>query len=122
MTLGEELANHYIGFIKIGQNAFPNVDVYAEKGSGLETLVGTELPDLTVGQVLDLANTTFYTRDGDHNQEDITNDAIQHWAYTTCYHFSLTDTVGGDHFDLPGDPNVLNRLVFNMNQPKSVCP
>jgi lecithin-cholesterol acyltransferase len=36
-----EIADHYIGFVEFADAAhFPNVDVYAEKGSGLETLVG----------------------------------------------------------------------------------
>ena len=41
MTLAEELGPYYIGFVRFQQPAFfPNVDVYAEKGLGLETLVG----------------------------------------------------------------------------------
>lgn len=54
-------------------------DVYAEKGSGLETLVGLGLTDLTVGQLL-TSTTEFFTRDGDINQEDITNDVVAVWA------------------------------------------
>jgi lysophospholipase-3 len=45
------IADHYIGFVEFADPAsFPNVDVYAEKGSGLETLVGLGLDDLSVGQ------------------------------------------------------------------------
>ena len=41
LTLAEELGPYYIGFVRFQQPAFfPNVDVYAEKGLGLETLVG----------------------------------------------------------------------------------
>jgi hypothetical protein len=36
------------------------VDVYAEKGSGLDTLVGIGLPDLTVGQLLDDSTKLFF--------------------------------------------------------------
>ena len=79
---------------------FPNVDVYAEKGSGLETLVGLGLTDLTVGQLV-TDTTEFITRDGDVNQEDLTNDAVGAWAGMDCWHFSLTDNPGVNHFELP---------------------
>jgi lecithin-cholesterol acyltransferase len=62
---------------------FPNVDVFAEKGSGLETVVGIGLHDLSPGQLLD-ASTPFFTRDGDINQEDITNDAVSAWSAMRC--------------------------------------
>ena len=72
---------------------FPNVDVYAEKGSGIETVVGIGLHDLSPGQLLD-ASTPFFTRDGDVNQEDLTNDAVSAWSAMHCRHFSLTDNPG----------------------------
>ena len=58
------------------------------------------------GQLLD-ASTPFFTRDGDINQEDITNDAVSAWSAMRCWHFSLTDNPGVDHFALPSDPNLL---------------
>ncbi len=117
----KRLANRYIGFVRFAHpNAFPNVDVYAEKGSGIETPVGMSLDDLSVGQVVDESN-TFFTRDGDINQEDITNDAVLAWAAMPCFHFSLTDNPGVDHFSLPGDPGVLNRLLANLAAPRSDC-
>ena len=74
------IADYYIGVVPFADPAhFPNVDVYAEKGSGLETLVGLGLADLTVGQLV-TGTTEFFTRDGDVNQEDITNDAVAVWA------------------------------------------
>ena len=74
------IADYYIGGVPFADPAhFPNVDVYAEKGSGLETLVGLGLADLTVGQLV-TDTTEFFTRDGDINQEDITNDAVAVWA------------------------------------------
>ena len=91
-----------------------------EKGSGIETLVGIGLSDLTRGQVLG-ADARFFTRDGDVNQEDITNGAIGAWAAMPCYHFSLTDNPGVDHFSLPGDTVVLARLIANANAPRSTC-
>ena len=97
------------------------MDVYAEKGSGIETLVGMLLDDLSVGQVVD-DSTEFFTRDGDINQEDITNDAVLVWAGMRCFHFSLTDNPGVDHFELPGDPGVLSRLLANLARPRSRCP
>jgi lysophospholipase-3 len=96
------------------------VDVYAEKGSGIETPVGVSLDDLSVGQVLDDSN-EFFTRDGDINQEDITNDAVRAWAAMPCVHFSLTDNPGVDHFALPGDAGVLSRLLANLARARSDC-
>jgi lecithin-cholesterol acyltransferase len=97
------------------------VDVYAEKGSGFETIIGTELQDLSVGQVVN-SSTTFLTRpDGDTNQEDITNYAIQVWAAMPCYRFELTDNVGVDHFSLPSNSAVLQRLLTNLQRTKSAC-
>lgn len=115
------IADYYIGFVDFADPAhFPNVDVYAEKGSGLETLVGIGLDDLSLGQVVDDSNTLF-TRDGDVNQEDITNDAVQAWAAMPCFHFSLTDNPGVDHFSLPSDPDVLARLLADLQRPRSRC-
>ena len=117
-----EIANYYIGFVEFADAAhFPNVDVYAEKGSGLETLVGLGLPDLAVGQLL-TNETIFITRDGDINQEDLTNDAVGAWSAMACFHFSLTDNPGVDHFALPNNPAVLSRLIADANRPRSACP
>lgn len=119
-----ELAAYYTGFVKFADPSnFPNVDVYAEKGSGVETIVGLALPDLTVGQVVpDLGNpANFFSRDGDGNQEDITNDAVQVWSAMPCYRFSLTDNGGVNHFALPDDPALLQRLVDNLGLDRSDC-
>jgi lysophospholipase-3 len=94
--------------------------VYAEKGSGIETPVGIGLDDLSVGQVLDASNPIF-TRDGDINQEDITNDAVRVWQAMPCFHFSLTDNPGVDHFSLPSNPAVLGRLLVDLARPRSRC-
>jgi len=116
-----ELAEHYIGFVQFIDPAhFPNVDVYAEKGSGLETVVGVGLHDLSPGELLD-ASTPFFTRDGDINQEDITNDAVSAWSAMPCRRFSLTDNPGIDHFSLPNDASVLTRLIAAANAPRSNC-
>jgi lysophospholipase-3 len=115
------IADYYIGGVPFSDPAhFPNVDVYAEKGSGLDTLVGLGLSDLTVGQLV-TGTTEFFTRDGDINQEDITNDAVAVWAGMHCHQFSLTDNPGVNHFELPADPGVLARLVANANAPRSHC-
>jgi lecithin-cholesterol acyltransferase len=116
-----QLAEHYIGFVGFIDPAdFPNVDVYAEKGSGIETVVGIGLHDLSPGQLLD-ASTPFFTRDGDVNQEDITNDAVAAWSAMRCWHFSLTDNPGVDHFSLPSTPSLLARLIADANAPRSNC-
>jgi lecithin-cholesterol acyltransferase len=122
LSWAKPIADYYIGFVDFADpSAFPNVDVYAEKGSGIETVVGIGLDDLSVGQVVDDSN-TFFTRDGDVNQEDITNDAVGVWEAMPCFHFSLTDNPGVDHFSLPSDSGVLERLLADLGRPRSHCP
>jgi lecithin-cholesterol acyltransferase len=121
LSWAKAIADYYIGFVDLADpSAFPNVDVYAEKGSGIETVVGIGLDDLSVGQVVDDSN-TFFTRDGDVNQEDITNDAVGVWEAMACFHFSLTDNPGVDHFALPSDAGVLERLLADLGRPRSHC-
>ena len=121
-TWQRQIAHHYIGFVKFADPAhFPNVDVYAEKGSGISTVVGAVLPNLKVGQVLDPNKAQFYTRDGDVNQEDLTNNAVLAWKSMKCYHFSLTNNKGVDHFSLPSNPNLLARLVHDLSLPRTRC-
>jgi len=116
------VAKHYIGFVKFADRAhFPRVDVYAEKGSGIDTVVGAPLPNLKVGQVLDPAATAFITRPGDINQEDITNNAVRVWRKMRCFRFSLTDNPGVNHLELPGNKDVLARLVKHLERPRSHC-
>jgi lecithin-cholesterol acyltransferase len=122
LAWAKPIADYYIGFVEFADpSAFPNVDVYAEKGSGLDTLVGIGLDDLSVGQVVDDSN-TFFTRDGDINQEDITNEAVLVWEAMSCFRFSLTDSPGVNHFELPSDPGVLGRLLTDLARPRSHCP
>ena len=93
-----------VGFDKTTDpSSLPDVDVYAEKGSGIPTIVGARLDNLTSGQVVTPA-TTLLTRDGDSNQEYITNNAVLAWRTMRCSHFSLTDNPGVDHFALPRLP------------------
>ena len=49
LDLAKQIAPHYFGFVKFLPPFFPYVDVYAEKGSGIQTIVGTQLPNLQVG-------------------------------------------------------------------------
>jgi len=121
LPVAAEIAAYYIGFVHFTDRAsFPNVDVYAEKGSGIPTVVGASLKDLSVGQLTD-ASTEFFTRDGDINQEDLTNDAVGVWVAMDCFRFSLTDNPGVDHFALPSNPAVLARLVADAARPQSRC-
>jgi lecithin-cholesterol acyltransferase len=116
------IARHYIGFVKFADSRhFPHVDVYAEKGSGIATAVGAVLPNLRVGQVLDPATAQFFIRDGDVNQEDITNGAVRAWRNMRCFRFHLSNNPGVDHFSLPSDPGVLARLVTDLARPRSHC-
>jgi lysophospholipase-3 len=123
LSLAEELGAYYIGFVKFAEPAFfPNVDVYAEKGSGIPTAVGLVLQNLSVGQVVDLSDPNiFIIRDGDINQEDITNDSIMVWQNMACYRFELTDNLGVDHFALTSNLSVLQRLLTNLQRTRSVC-
>jgi lecithin-cholesterol acyltransferase len=120
LTLAEKIAPYYFGLVKFLPPYFPNVDVYAEKGSGFATLVGLQVPDLTPGQVVTDA-TAWIMQGGDGNQEDITNEAVQAWQAMPCYHFELNDNPGVDHFTLPGDPAVLGRLLAHAQLPRSEC-
>jgi lecithin-cholesterol acyltransferase len=120
LPFARQLADYYLGFVAfIEPRSFPRVDVYAEKGSGLPTIVGARLPNLVPGQVLTADQ--FLTRDGDTNQEDITNNAVLAWQAMPCFHFSLTDNSGVDHFSLPSNPNLLARLLTDLNRPRSRC-
>ncbi|GIH26557.1 hypothetical protein Aph01nite_48670 [Acrocarpospora phusangensis] len=113
-----KIAEHYIGFVRFRDpESFPGVDVYAEKGSGLPTVVGARLKDLTTGQIADPAG--FLRRDGDGNQEDITNDAVLVWRAMRRHRFSLTDNPRVDHGQLPNDRALLNRLVLNLERAPS---
>lgn len=121
ITLAQELAPHYLGFVDFQPPSYPNVDVYAEKGSGLDTAVGIELPDLDVGYAV-TGDEEYFIRNGDENQEDITNDAVEAWETMPCFRLEITDNAGVDHFALPSDPGVLGRLLTNLGRPRSVCP
>jgi lecithin-cholesterol acyltransferase len=70
--------------------------------------------------VLD-ASSPIFTRNGDINQEDITNDAVRVWQAMPCFHFSLTDNPGVDHVALPSAPAVLGRLLVGLELPRSRC-
>ncbi len=116
-----QIANYYIGFVKFRDRAdFPDVDMSAERGSGIPTVVGAVLPNLAVGQLV-TSKTRLLTRDGDVNQEDTTNTAIRVWRAMPCYRFSLTDNPGVDHFSLPSNRNVLRRLVAELARPRTRC-
>jgi lysophospholipase-3 len=120
LSAKREIAQYYIGLLKMSQpSSAPGVDVYAEKGSGLPTVVGARLPNLATGQVL--RPDEYLYQSGDSNQEDITNNAVQIWASMPCHHFSLTDNPGVGHFDLPGNPNVLHRFRDNLAAPPRNC-
>lgn len=124
LTLARELGPYYTAFVRFAEpEFFPNVDVHAEKGSGIPTIVGVKLPNLQVGQLLNVRDPqVFFNRRGDRNQEDITNDAIEVWRNMEGFRFELTDNPHLDHFTLPSDPAVLQRLVANLRRPRSVGP
>jgi lecithin-cholesterol acyltransferase len=116
------IAKYYIGLVKFrAPTDFPDVDVTAQRGSGIPTVVGAVLPNLEVGQLV-TPSTVFLTKDGDINQEDTTNTAINVWSAMPCYRFSLTDHPGVNHFALPSDPRVLERLIAATRRPRSSCP
>lgn len=120
LNLAQQLAPHYFGFVRFLPPYFPYVDAYAEKGSGIPTIVGTQLPNLQVGQVLG-STPIFITRDGDGNQEDITNNAVVVWQTMPCYRFEFHDNPGVDHMALVVNEAVVGRLLAHLQQPQSVC-
>jgi len=100
-----QLAEHYIGFVQfMDREHFPNVDVYAEKGSGLDTVVGIGIHDLAPGQLLD-TSTPFFTRDGDANQEDITNNAVSAWSACTAGTSASPTTLASTTSHCPASPS-----------------
>ncbi|HEV7666856.1 MAG TPA: hypothetical protein VGQ62_25200 [Chloroflexota bacterium] len=115
------IADHYIGFVEFTDTAhFPDVDVFAEKGSGIQTQIGAIIPDFTVGQVVD-PNSQLIMAPGDINQEDITNNAVSVWQAMRCFHFSLTDNPGVNHFELPDNASLLDRLVAAAARSRNDC-
>ena len=120
MDLAQKLAPFYLGFVKFQAPYFPNVDVYAERGSGLDTMVGIELPDLR--SVPLVTGTEFITMSGDGNQEDLTNLSVMAWQGMHCYHFELNDNPGVNHMWLAiGTQSVWDRLLAHAQLPRSTC-
>jgi lysophospholipase-3 len=78
------------------------------------------LPNLAVGRVV-TPKTVLLAKDGDVNQEDITDTAIRAWKAMRCYRFSLVDNRGVNHFSLPSDRTVLHRLIAELARPRSRC-
>jgi lecithin-cholesterol acyltransferase len=116
------VVTHYLGFVKFADpKHFPDVDVSAEKGSGLPTEVGIVLPDLTTGQVVDPATANFINLPGDSNQEYITNNAVRVWHRMRCHRFRLTNNPAISHLGLFSDPGVIHRLLGDLARPRSRC-
>ena len=121
MPLARELADYYICLVKFRTpQYFPNVDVYAEVGTGIPSMVGVELEGLKVG-TWESNVTGVFERDGDGVVEDIANESILVWEKMHCYHFELNDNPGVHHYDLPADEGLLNRLLTHLQQPRSEC-
>jgi lecithin-cholesterol acyltransferase len=120
LTTEAQIARYYIGFVRFSTpKYFPNVDVTAEKGSGLPTIVGATLPNLKVGQLVDQSQFIFLS--GDSNQEDITNNANRVWSAMKCHSYVLNDNPGVDHFSLPSNTDVLTRLLETLKAPRRHC-
>ena len=116
------LIDHYVGFVKFADRAhFPGVDVRLENGTGVSTQVGVALPDLTLGQVVDPMTATYFTRDGDGNQEDITNRAARVWSSMRCHRFRFHESPGVDHIHLPFDDGVIRRLLADAARAPTAC-
>jgi lecithin-cholesterol acyltransferase len=43
------------------------------------------------------------------------------WAAMKCHTYVLDDNPGVDHFSLPGNPNVLGRLLTTLRAPRQHC-
>jgi lysophospholipase-3 len=120
LPIARQIADYYIGFVKFRTpHNFPYVDVTAEKGSGIPTVVGATLPSFKVGQLV--KSSALLQRSGDINQEDITNNAVRVWKAMPCFRFTLTDNPRVNHFALPVNRKVLARLLANVQRPRSRC-
>jgi lysophospholipase-3 len=120
LPVARQIADYYIGFVKFRTpRHFPSVDVTAEKGSGIPTVVGAVLRSFKVGQLV--KPSALLQRSGDINQEDITNNAVRVWASMPCFRFTLTDNPHVNHFALPINRKVLARLLANVQRPRSRC-
>jgi lysophospholipase-3 len=73
-----------------------------------------------VGQAID-PNTPFFLADGDINQEDTTNTAVLAWQQMPCFHMSLTNNPGIDHFSLPSNASVLADLITDAAVSRTNC-
>jgi lecithin-cholesterol acyltransferase len=114
MPLARELADYYIGLVKFRTPQFyPNVDVYAEIGTNIPTVVGVELKELKVGTVVDNV-TNFFLREGDGVLDDIANESILVWEEMRDYHFELNVNPFVHHFYLPTDQAILMRLLYHL--------
>jgi lysophospholipase-3 len=122
LGFAKPLADHYIGFVKFADRKhFPDVDTSAEIGSGLSTQVGLSLPDLQLGQVVDPMTATYFTLDGDSNQEAPTNEAVKVWRGMRCHRFRFTDNPGVSHLGLPALPGVVRRLLADAARAPKAC-
>ncbi len=120
LPVARQIADYYIGFVKFRTpRDYPDVDVTAEKGSGIATVVGAVLPSFKVGQLV--KPSALLERSGDINQEDITNNAVRAWKAMPCFRFTLTDNPGVNHFALPVNRKVLARLVADARRARSRC-
>jgi lecithin-cholesterol acyltransferase len=120
LTLAQQIGGYYLDFAATQAASLPNVDTYAETGSGIPTVVGVELPDLTQGQLLSDTTPYFY-RDGDGMMEDISVNSISRWNAMPCYRFEWTDNPGLFHIFQLFDPGVTQRLLANAQRRPSEC-
>ena len=122
LAWAEAVADCYIGFVEFADpRQFPNVDVYAEKGSGIDTWSDIGLHDLSVGQLLDGQTDVLHPRrrhqPGGHHQRRQSSV----WESMRCFRFALTDNPGVDHFSLPTDEAVMARLIADAARPRTKC-
>src|SRR4051794_12658152 len=122
LGFAKPLIDHYVGFVKFADRAhFPDVDVTAEQGTGLDTDVGISLPNLTLGQNIDPATAMYFTLPGDTNQESITNSSVRVWRGMRCHRFRLVSSPGVNHFQLAFDDGVVKRLVADARRAPKPC-
>ncbi len=121
LKLAPKIAPFYWGVPKFLPPYFPNVDTYVQKGSGLPTAVGVELPSLKIGQVLG-DNPTWIFMDGDGINDSLSAEAVQVWKAMPCYHFEFLDVPGEWHLDfLFGAPETYQRIIDHASQSRTVC-
>ena len=146
LTLALQLSPLFTGLVT--PSVFPNVTVLSFYGSGLDTLVGLKLRNLSIGDSsviegefrfilitspysflflqhisLLLLTLGYFFLLGDTNQEYITNESNLIWSGMKCYSFEPFELPGVPHFQIPSNITQITRTLTMLNgpTPRNLC-